>query len=387
MKITVVGLGYVGLSNAIVLAQKNKVVALELDKLKVDKINSGIPTVDDAEAEKMLASGGLDLRATTEASDAIIGSSFVLIATPTSYDPKTNEFDTSSVISVMSKVRDYAPDATIVIKSTIPVGFVSDMTKIFGGEIFFSPEFLREGKAVFDNLNPSRIIVGSHSCSAQDFANLMLDSAVIDGVPVLFTGAKEAESIKLFANTFLAMRVAYFNELDGFALQRGLNAQEIISGVCLDPRIGDYYNNPSFGYGGYCLPKDTKQLLANYMDVPQVLIGAIIESNRIRKDLIADTVLEQNPRTVGVYRLVMKSGSDNFRASSIQGVIKRIKAKGVNVQIYEPKMNEDSFYGSRIIKDLCEFKTTSDIIIANRISEDLKDSLEKVFSRDISGLD
>lgn len=387
MKITIVGLGYVGLSNAVVLSQNNQVVALDLDPVRVDKINAKIATVEDPEAEQMLATRDLNLRATLDAQDAMSGADFVLIATPTSYDPKTNQFDTSSVVAVIESVKEHAPEATVVIKSTIPVGFISQVREGFPGEIFFSPEFLREGKAVIDNLNPSRIIVGSHSPKAHVFAELMVEGADIEDIPVLFTGASEAEAIKLFANTFLAMRVAYFNELDGFALHRGLNSQEIIEGVCLDSRVGSHYNNPSFGYGGYCLPKDTKQLLANYNDVPQALISAIIDSNSMRKDLIADSIIALNPETVGVYRLVMKAGSDNFRDSSIQGVMKRIKAKGITVQVYEPKMEQESFFNSKVIRDLNEFKKTSDVIIANRITDEIRDSLDKVFSRDISGLD
>ncbi|MEP3656133.1 MAG: nucleotide sugar dehydrogenase [Litorimonas sp.] len=387
MKIAIAGLGYVGLSNALILAQNHEIVALDLDEGRVNSINNGKATVEDDQADLLFATRELNLRATLDAKDAMSDAKFVLIATPTSYDPDTNQFDTSSVRSVIGLVQKYAPQATIVIKSTIPVGFVDEIRKDYEGNIFFSPEFLREGKAVLDNLNPSRIVVGAHSEEARIFANLMVEAADIEDIPVLFTGASEAEAIKLFANTFLAMRVAYFNELDGFALQRELNSQEIISGVCLDPRIGTHYNNPSFGYGGYCLPKDTKQLLANYTDVPQILISAIIDSNTMRKDFIADSVLALKPKVVGIYRLVMKAGSDNFRASSIQGVMKRIKAKGITVQIFEPKMEEDSYYGSKLIRDLQSFKDTSDVIIANRVTEDLQDCLDKVFSRDLSGLD
>jgi len=387
MKIAVVGLGYVGLSNALILAQNHEVVALDLDEDRVNLINEGKATVEDAVADLMLKTRELNLRATLSAEDALSESDFVLIATPTSYDPETNQFDTSSVRAVIKLARTHARHAAIVIKSTIPVGFVDEIRQEHDGKIFFSPEFLREGKAVSDNLSPSRIIVGDDSEDARKFASLMVEAAEIDDIPILFTGSSEAEAIKLFANTFLAMRVAYFNELDGFALQRELNPNEIIRGVCLDPRIGTHYNNPSFGYGGYCLPKDTKQLLANYTDVPQILISAIIESNTMRKDFIAKSVLDLNPKIVGIYRLVMKAGSDNFRASSVQGVMKRIKAKGIEVQIYEPQMEEDSYFGSKLITDLQTFKDTSDVIIANRVTDEIRDSINKVFSRDLSGLD
>ena len=387
MKIAVAGLGYVGLSNAILLAQNNEVVAFDIDSSRVDQINAGLPTVHDLDAARLLKQGHLNLRATIDIEDAVSGAEFVIVATPTSYDEKTNEFDTSSVRQVIEDVNQYQSTATAVIKSTIPVGFISKMREKYQGSIFFSPEFLREGSAVFDNLNPSRIIIGDRTVKGRNFAKLLLQGAEISEVPVLFTGPDEAESIKLFANTFLAMRVAYFNELDSFAYERGLSASEIIKGVCQDPRVGDFYNNPSFGYGGYCLPKDTKQLLANYSHVPQTMISAIIDSNRVRKDFIADAIISQNPKTVGIFRLVMKAGSDNFRASSIQGVMKRIKAKGINVQVYEPSLNEDSFFGSKVIKNLDNFKATSDLIVANRVTEDLHDCLEKVFSRDLSGED
>lgn len=387
MKISVVGLGYVGLSNALIMAQNHEVVALDLDRSRVALINEGKPTVEDAFADLLLATRELNLRATLNAEDALAKSDFVLIATPTSYDPSTNQFDTSSVRSTIKLAQKHAPQATIVIKSTIPVGFVNEIRQDYNAKIFFSPEFLREGNAVYDNLNPSRIVIGDKSDEARTFAEMMVEAADIEDIPVLFTGPSEAESIKLFANTFLAMRVAFFNELDGFALQRKLSPQEIIEGVCLDPRIGTHYNNPSFGYGGYCLPKDTKQLLANYADVPQTLISAIIDSNTMRKDFIASSVLALNPEVVGIYRLVMKAGSDNFRASSIQGVMKRIKAKGITVQVYEPKMKEESFFGSKVITDLQTFKETSDVIIANRMTDELRDSIEKVFSRDLSGTD
>lgn len=387
MKIAVVGLGYVGLSNAMILAQNNQVIAMDIDQHRINLINQGRPTVEDLDATNLFESRKLDLRATVCPNEAFLGSDFIIVATPTSYDTETNQFDTSSVISVLEQASQIAPEATVVIKSTIPVGFVEQVRENYTNEIFFSPEFLREGKAIYDNLNPSRIIVGGSSPQSHLFAGLMLDGADLRDVPVLHTGPNEAEAIKLFANTFLAMRVAYFNELDGFALERRLNSKEIITGVCMDPRIGDHYNNPSFGYGGYCLPKDTKQLLANYTDVPQILISAIIDSNTMRKDFIADSILKLRPTTVGIYRLVMKAGSDNFRSSSIQGVMKRLKAKGIKIQVFEPKMSVESYYGSTIINDLELFKDTSDVIIANRITDDLESCLEKVFSRDIFGLD
>lgn len=387
MKIAIVGLGYVGLSNAVILSQKHEVVALDVDQSRVDQINAGQATVEDEDASRLLASGKLNLRATLEPRDAFVGADFILIATPTSYDPDTNQFDTSSVVSVIQGVATLSPKTVIVIKSTIPVGFVEKLQAEYDVELFFSPEFLREGKAVYDNLHPSRIIIGAHSDSAERFAALMIEGADIKDVPVLYTGPCEAEAIKLFANTYLAMRVAYFNELDSYAYQRDLDPQEIISGVGLDPRIGNHYNNPSFGYGGYCLPKDTKQLLANYTQVPQTLISAIIDSNTTRKDFIADAIIARKPKVVGIYRLVMKSGSDNFRASSIQGVMKRLKAKGITVQVYEPKMSEPTFFGSRLISNFEDFKISSDIIVANRLSDELDDCREKVFSRDLSGLD
>ena len=386
MKIAVVGLGYVGLSNAIVLAKNNSVIALDVDSKRVELLNSRKPTVEDPEAERVLKESKLDLAATTNVKKALGKADFVIIATPTNYDPETNEFDTSSVVSVIEQVKIHAPNAYVVIKSTVPVGFTEKLQAQYGENIVFSPEFLREGSALLDNLQPSRIIIGDNSKAARKFVELMVKGADIDDIPVLFTSPTEAESIKLFSNTYLAMRVAYFNELDGFALQRGLNPKDIINGVCMDPRVGNHYNNPSFGYGGYCLPKDTKQLLANYQNVPQTLIRAIVDSNSVRKDLIADAVIKQNPGTVGVYRLIMKAGSDNFRMSSVQGVIKRIKAKGIAVQIYEPLMTVGEFFGSKVITDIDDFKTTSDLILANRITHELEDSLSKVFSRDLSGL-
>jgi len=387
MKIAVVGLGYVGLSNAILLSQNNEVVGVDLDPARITLINSKKPTVEDPDAKRMLLENDLDLRGTINTKEALENAEFILIATPTSYDTETKKFDTSSVEGVIASAKKHAEDACIIIKSTIPVGFVAKMRLRYGTNIIFSPEFLREGRAVLDNLKPSRIIIGDTSASAKKFAQLMIEGAHTDNIPLLFTEAHEAESIKLFANTYLAMRVAYFNELDSFALERDMNSQEIIDGVCMDPRIGNHYNNPSFGYGGYCLPKDTKQLLANYKKVPQTLISAIVESNTLRKDLIADIVMRQKPQTVGIYRLIMKAGSDNFRASSIQGIMKRIKAKGITVQIYEPKMPDDELFGSKVVKNFTTFKETSDLILANRITAELEDCLEKVFSRDLSGQD
>lgn len=387
MKIAIAGLGYVGLSNAILLAQHNEVFAFDIDQNRVDLLNRREATVEDAVGEKMLREEALNLTATTNVEDAISGAKFVLIATPTSYDTVTNQFDTSSVETVIGYVAQYAPEATIVVKSTIPVGFVSRIREEYKGKIFFSPEFLREGQAVYDNLHPSRIIVGDHSEEAKSFSDLMVQGAVTENIPVLFTQAREAESIKLFSNTYLAMRVAYFNELDSFSHMHGLDAGEIIQGVGLDPRIGDHYNNPSFGYGGYCLPKDTKQLLANYKKVPQTLISAIISSNVTRKDFIADMIIAKNPKAVGIYRLVMKAGSDNFRASSIQGVMKRIRAKGIDVHVYEPELKEKEFFGAKIYQDLEAFKAHSDLIVANRVTDELADCMDIVFSRDLSGKD
>ena len=387
MKIAIAGLGYVGLSNAILLGQNNEVLALDITQERVDQLNRKEATVEDAVGEAMLRDADLDITATTDVAVAMKDADFVLIATPTSYDTVTNQFDTSSVETVISYAAKYAPKATVVIKSTIPVGFVARMREDHEGAILFSPEFLREGNAVHDNLYPSRIIVGGHTDEARKFADLMIEGAHSEDIPVLFTGANEAESIKLFSNTYLAMRVAYFNELDSFSHKHGLDAQEIIQGVGMDPRIGDHYNNPSFGYGGYCLPKDTKQLLANYQDVPQTLISAIIASNATRKDYIADSIIAKNPETVGIYRLVMKAGSDNFRASSIQGIMKRIRAKGIEVVVYEPELEENEFFGAKVLSDLSEFKKSSDVIVANRVTDDLSDCLDIVFSRDLSGKD